>query len=139
MSLRFRKHQRILKNRDFRRMYASQQRGGTALFTYHVMPDQNSHDKQQCSKLGVTVSKKVSKAAVHRNRIKRQVKEFYRLNQHDLTSTSLVITAKRGCAEASDEQRWAELAQLWEKVMRWQAWYQRQQAKLPNETPTVQQ
>ena len=76
--------------------------------------------------LGVTVSKKVSKRAVDRNRIKRQVREFFRHHQADLTGAHIVITAKPSCLKASDEQRQESLQELWKKVLKWQRWHARQ-------------
>lgn len=115
--------QRLKKPADFQRVYKSKQWGGSAHFTFNVLAANESQ-------LGVTVSKKVSKLAVVRNRIKRQVREFYRTHQHDLNSAHLVITAKPSCREASDEDRYASLDELWGKVIKWQRWNAHQQASL---------
>ena len=79
-------------------------------------------------KLGVTVSKKVSKRAVDRNRIKRQIREFYRLRQCGLKPIELVITAKPSCLVANDKERVESLEVLWEKLLKWQRWFDRNQA-----------
>ena len=121
---RFLKTQRVLTNRDYREIYASSQRGGSALFNYHVQVY-----PQQPPRIGITVSKKVSNKAVDRNRIKRQVKEFYRLRQNQLKIGSIVITAKPASQNASDSERYSSLEQVWEKILKWQAWYLRQHAK----------
>lgn len=117
---RFLKTQRVLKNREYREIYNSSQRGGSAFFNYHILVY-----PQQRSRIGITVSKKVSKNAVDRNRIKRQVKEFYRHRQHQLTTGAVVITAKPGCYKASDAERYESLDQVWQKILKWQAWYVR--------------
>lgn len=45
--------------------------------------------------LGIAVSKKFSKSSVRRNRVKRLIKEVYRLNEkHIVTGNSLVILWK---------------------------------------------
>lgn len=76
------------------------------------------------SRIGVTVSKKVSKRAVVRNRLRRQIKEFYRAHQHELLKAELVITARPSCAKASPIQQSESLDVLWQKVLKWQRWHQ---------------
>ena len=51
-------------------------------------------------RLGVVVSKKVSKRAVDRNLIKRRLREIFRLNQHDLAKVDLVLIAKKNILAA---------------------------------------
>jgi len=78
------------------------------------------------SVLGVTVSKKVSRRAVDRNRIKRQIREFFRHHQTELRNAKLVITAKPSCLNVSDHTRKQSLAEMWVKVLKWQRWHARQ-------------
>ncbi|RBP53761.1 ribonuclease P protein component [Arenicella xantha] len=125
--LNFSAAQRLKTPKQFQAVYQSKQWGGSAHFTYNVLATDI-----ETAVLGVTVSKKVSKAAVHRNRIKRQMKEFYRLRQHQLTGAHVVITAKPSSLKATDEQRQASLTELWDKLMRWQRWQRKQQAKQPS-------
>ena len=146
--LRLAKAQRLRAPADYRRVYQSKQWGGTALYSFNVFPlsqssvslsgvDATRTDSRSASSrsantrsgnnsvIGVTVSKKVSKSAVVRNRIKRQIKEFYRLHQDQLHNAELVITAKPACAKAQDLDRHKSLAELWSKVLKWQRWRQR--------------
>ena len=52
------------------------------------------------SRLGITVSKKVGKA-VKRNRIKRIIRDFFRLNRHDLTELlDINVIARKASGEA---------------------------------------
>jgi len=133
------KHQRLKSPSDFQRVYQSKQWGGSKHFTFNVLAigvgateitsDSAVKEEFDRSLLGVAVSKKVSKRAVDRNRIKRQVREFFRHHQAELDRASLVITAKPSCLKASDEQRKESLLELWNKVMKWQRWHQHQQTK----------
>ena len=136
-SLRLSRQQRLKTPADFQRVYTSKQWGGSKYYTFNVnaVPCQNiSVDNQELSLcrpiLGVTVSKKVSKNAVDRNRIKRQIKEFFRLHQDQLSIdgnfVELVITAKPIALGASDQQRYESLAELWIKILKWQRWHHRQ-------------
>lgn len=120
-SLKLAKHSRLQSPADYRRVYKSKQWGGSQHHSFNVLLGEKSA-------LGVTVSKKVSKSAVQRNRIRREIKEYYRLRQKDLLpGVELIITAKPGSANADSAQRQESLQQLWQKILRWQRWYQRQQ------------
>lgn len=127
------KAQRLRKPADYRRVYQSKQWGGSTYYSFNVFPIVPSGEGVKCSDyqqqanslIGVTVSKKVSKSAVVRNRIKRQIKEFYRLHQDELNEAELVITAKPACAKALDAERQQSLLELWSKVQKWQRWRQR--------------
>ncbi len=113
--------QRLRAPSEFKHVYQSKQWGGSDYFTFNVLAHELGEGS--ASRLGVTVSKKVAKQAVARNRIKRQVKEFYRHHCESLLAADLVITAKPSCAKASDTQRQQSLEQLWQKILKWQRWY----------------
>lgn len=126
LTLRLTKAQRLKTPAQFQDVYKSKQWGHSRLYSFNVLPMEASG---QAAVLGVTVSKKVSKAAVDRNRIKRQIKEFYRHSQSDLNDAHLIITAKPACLKASDAERLESLSELWGKVMGWQRWHRRQLQK----------
>nr|WP_189401766.1 ribonuclease P protein component [Arenicella chitinivorans] len=111
------------KPAEFHHVYQNKQWGNSRLFSFNVVARPAS---VATARLGVTVSKKVSKSAVSRNQIKRLIKEFYRINQHDLMAVDLVITAKPPCANASQLERWSDLQALWGKLLGWQRWHRRQ-------------
>ena len=61
-------------------------------------------------RLGVTVSRKVG-CAVQRNRVKRRVREFFRLYRHELQPAhDLLVIARPGAEELSFEDVEIELA-----------------------------
>lgn len=117
--------QRLKKPKQFQSVYNSKQWGGSKFFTFNVLAKDQPDDAKH-SVIGVTVSKKVSKLAVDRNRIKRQIREYYRLHQYELNHAHLVITAKPSCKKASDSERLESLDELWGKILKWQRWHQRQ-------------
>jgi len=51
-------------------------------------------------KIGIIVSKKVAKKAVTRNKVRRRIREIYRLNKEDMPQGWMVVIARRATAEA---------------------------------------
>lgn len=87
----FGKEEKILKKRDYTRVYEQGKRIYSRRFTIIVSPNPDGR-----TRLGTTVSKKTGNA-VQRNRIKRLLREFFRLNKSRLpASLDIVIIAKRG-------------------------------------------
>jgi len=121
--------QRLKKPEQFQTVYKSKQWGGSKHYTFNVLSQDDVSDNLGHGVLGATVSKKVSKLAVDRNRIKRQIRDYYRLHQHDIDNAHLVITAKPSCNKASDAERYESLDELWGKILKWQRWHKRQQSK----------
>lgn len=118
--------QRLKKPDQFQTVYKSKQWGGSKHYTFNVLAQDDLDDNRGHGVLGATVSKKVSKLAVDRNRIKRQIRDYYRLRQHDIDNAHLVITAKPSCNKASDAERYQSLDELWIKILKWQRWHKRQ-------------
>ncbi|MDX9821234.1 MAG: ribonuclease P protein component [Syntrophales bacterium] len=88
--LSFRKDERIRNRRDFQIVYDGGVRRGSEHFV--VVSLKNSSG---ATRLGITVSKKVGNA-VKRNRIKRLVREFFRLNKARLPGArDIVVIARR--------------------------------------------
>lgn len=88
-------HKRIKKSKDFQ----SIQRSGEKIFSKNFLLIYKENDFDN-SRIGVVVSKKVSKKANKRNSVKRKLKEIFRLAQHDFTKNiDLVIIAKKEALE----------------------------------------
>lgn len=69
-----------------------------------------------CARLGLAVSLKVTGNAVARNRLRRIVRDSFRLHQHMLPAADIVVAARPRVREASGEHLRASLAGLWKKV-----------------------
>lgn len=55
-------------------------------------------------RLGLIVSKKVSKKAVQRNLVKRRLREIFRLNYQELQSGDFLVIAKQNALKASYQE-----------------------------------
>ena len=85
----------VKENHEFRRIY---RKGRSAVSPYLVVYCQKNREGR--SRLGVTVSKKLGHAVV-RNRVRRRLREIYRLNSHQLkTGWDIVIVARSRCVGA---------------------------------------
>jgi len=69
------------------------------------------------ARLGLVVSRRVSPKAVIRNRIKRQIRESFRNQQHGLEGLDLVVVAQRSAATASAPALRASLTNHWSKII----------------------
>ncbi|MCF8063402.1 MAG: ribonuclease P protein component [Deltaproteobacteria bacterium] len=93
-SFSFPKTRRILKRKDFVNLNRSGKKVHTEHFSITV-----GRSGPGTNRLGITASKRTGNA-VQRNRIKRLVREFYRLNMSRLPQgVDLVIAAKKGAAD----------------------------------------
>jgi ribonuclease P protein component len=88
--LRFRPHQRIKQGRDFARL---RQQGKRIVFGCMIANWTPAAPETSC-RLGVVVSSKVGNSVI-RSRVRRLLRESFRLNQHRLTqSIDLVLVAR---------------------------------------------
>ena len=84
-----------------------------AHFNAHVAANAYPHPR-----LGLIVSKRVSKKSVARNRLKRMVRDSFRRRQHQLGRIDYVIIAKPEAVEALRVTLRRELDKLWDKARR---------------------
>ncbi|HET8898915.1 MAG TPA: ribonuclease P protein component, partial [Rhodanobacteraceae bacterium] len=68
------------------------------------------------ARLGLAVSRKVSKRAVDRNRIKRVVRESFRHHHAALPARDILVVARTEAVAASNADLRAELASLWTRL-----------------------
>ncbi len=67
-------------------------------------------------RLGVTVSKKNVRFAHERNRLKRIIRESFRLNQNELPHIDIVVVVKSGLNKQSNQQIFKLLEKQWKKL-----------------------
>lgn len=68
------------------------------------------------ARLGLAISKRVSKRAVDRNRLKRLLRESFRQIRHQLPPVDLVVMARPEAADVPGVQLLLEAAALWRRL-----------------------
>jgi ribonuclease P protein component len=97
-SYTFSTRQRLRTQAEFEHVYKSGQRCGQSLF--QVIACANT---QGYPRLGLSIAARSVGNAVARNRIRRVVREVFRLAQHDLPAVDVVVAARSAARAASRE------------------------------------
>ena len=99
------------KNHEFRRLYKKGKSAGSSYVIVYC-----SRNNSPYNKLGITVSKKVG-GAVERNRVRRRLKEIYRLNELNiLIGYNIVIVARVKSQIAQYSELEASVISLFKKL-----------------------
>ena len=117
---------RLLRPADFTALRQASRRLSTQHFQCECRPTQCT-----TARLGMAVSRRVSKLAVERNRIRRQIRESFRLRRSQLPSCDVLVIARPSAAQLANAQVRSELAQLWGKLQAHVASINRLPAKQP--------
>jgi ribonuclease P protein component len=67
-------------------------------------------------RLGLVVAKKHIKKAIDRNRIKRLIRESFRLNRHVLPVCDYVVVIYQGIADLTNKEIREQLNKQWQKL-----------------------
>ena len=95
---------RLVSQQDFTGVFSSakkQKKANAAFVVYFTSQPTDPH-----ARLGVITAKKQIKLAVHRNQVRRTVKEMFRLHQHQLNQYHIVVIClKKTQFMSAQEQR----------------------------------
>lgn len=102
---------RLLSGRDFDRVYALRRRVADSCFSINFAPSPVGH-----ARLGLSIGAKSVGNAVARNRVKRVVRDWFRLHAAQLPALDLVVGARNGARSAHNAQLRDSLAFLGSKL-----------------------
>lgn len=69
-------------------------------------------------RLGLVIGKKSVKLSVERNRLKRQIRESFRLNQSNLAGWDIVVVARKGLGDLENAELAHQFGKLWKRLGR---------------------
>jgi ribonuclease P protein component len=102
---------RLRRKSDFDATYARGRRMGDGFFSVTATLNQAG-----AARLGTAVAVRAAGNAVARNRIRRIIKESFRLHQRDIPAVDMVVSARPAAARASGAELRQSLAALWKRV-----------------------
>ena len=108
---RFPRSAHLRKPADFAGLRREAKRIGTTHFQSQFRPTECGEPR-----LGMAVSRRVSKNAVARNRIRRLVRESFRHRRAQLPACDILLIARVGAAEQSAEALRADLDLIWNRL-----------------------
>ena len=109
----FQRAQRLLKQVDFKYVFDKPEKSRDKYFTVLARPNALVY-----ARLGVIVSKKRVKYAVARSRIKRLVRDSFRLHQYTLLNKDFVVLVKDKVTQANNHFILQSLATHWQYLSR---------------------
>ncbi|MFQ6372534.1 ribonuclease P protein component [Shewanella sp. YIC-542] len=112
-SYTFSRELRLLTPAQFNSVFTDPQKASSAEITLLAMSNSLEHPR-----LGLTVAKRHVKRANQRNRVKRIVRESFRLNQYNLPPVDIVVLVRGGVLELDNEQLRKLVEKLWRKLSR---------------------
>lgn len=110
-AFRFPRAARLLKKGDFARLRDSSRRIHSRYFTAEYRSTDDT-----AARLGLAVSRRVSKLAVQRNRLKRLARDSFRRTRAQLGAFDILLIARSAAVQQSGPTLLADLELLWSKL-----------------------
>ncbi|QCI15595.1 ribonuclease P protein component [Pseudomonas putida] len=110
----FSREKRLLTPRHFKAVFDSPT-GKVPGKNLLILARENGLDHPR---LGLVIGKKSVKLAVQRNRLKRLMRDSFRLNQQSLAGLDIVIVARKGLGEIENPELHQHFGKLWKRLAR---------------------
>lgn len=108
---KFLKKNRLLDQEDYNRVFSEGKRKESLYLRLLIRVNNLGYPR-----LGLRISKKNVKRATDRNRIKRIIREQFRLSQYRLNSLDIVLISKKGIGTLSNKDLRSYLDALWQEL-----------------------
>lgn len=103
---------RLLHEREFKAVFSARQKQSNRHFRIHWSKSDQSRAEPR---LGLAIAKRVARRAVDRNRIRRLVRETFRIRRLKLRPLDYVVLANPAALEADNPTLIRSLDQLWQR------------------------
>jgi len=111
-SFSFSQQLRLKKPAEYKNVFANPVKSSDTYFT--LLATRNDFDHPR---LGLAIAKKSIKKAVHRNMIKRTVRENFRIKQQSLGGIDIVVLARKEAIDAPAELLRKSLEKHWLRLV----------------------
>lgn len=110
----FRRSQRLLKAHEFANVFDHQPFKSTDRFwTVLALPNEIGH-----ARLGLVITKKRARSSVMRNRLKRLVRESFRLNCHIFQGVDFLVMVRSDAILADNQTLRQSLERRWQHLLK---------------------
>lgn len=109
---RFRVCNRLKKPEEYKQVFSSKRRSSDDCFLF--LAKNNGYDRPR---LGLAVPKKHINSAVERNRLKRIIRESFRVNQNKLKGNDFVVVVRKKL-DVNNKNIDATLIKHWDNVIK---------------------
>jgi ribonuclease P protein component len=103
---------RLKKPAEYKKVFAKPVKSSDTYFTLLAIKNDFDHPR-----LGLAIAKKNIRKAVHRNVIKRAVRENFRIQQESLGNIDVVVLARREAVDAPQELLRKSLEKHWLRLV----------------------
>jgi len=107
----FPRRNRLARPSDFSRVFRRSVRSADQFFTVLACPGGEGEPR-----LGMAVSRKAAGSAVQRNRLKRLIRESFRLHRAGLPAVDLVVMSRPAAVKADNMQLRQSLGKHWQRI-----------------------
>jgi ribonuclease P protein component len=110
-SLRLPPERRMRRPAEFKHVYAGGKRLGNEFFTVNAQANGLTS-----ARLGMSIAARILRRAVDRNRLRRLIRESFRVHQLILPALDIVVGVRAGVLTADNARLRAALEKLWQKI-----------------------
>lgn len=110
--LTFVRELRLLTPKDFNHVFNDSIRASSPYITFISRRNNLNHPR-----VGFAIAKKQVKRAHERNRLKRIIREYFRLMQHDLPDMDVVVMARTAAIDIDNAELKKIIDKLWQRTI----------------------
>jgi ribonuclease P protein component len=110
----FGRDKRLLKPRQFKAVFDSPSGKVPGKHVLILARD----NEIESPRLGLVIGKKSVKLSVERNRLKRLIRDSFRLHQDDLGGQDIVVVARKGIGDLDNPELHRQFGKLWRRLAR---------------------